>query len=182
MPLLFLLLGVAATGVVGLFVVAALRPTAFHLERSTTIAASRADIFRILRDLRRYDEWSPYANLDPSQRSTFEGDTANVGGSFAWEGSNKVGAGKMTLARITPDEEVELVLEFFRPFPAVNKVLWTLADAGGGDTRMTWTMEGQNDTVFSRAFSLVMMERMVGKSFEDGLAKLKAVAERPAAA
>lgn len=174
-------LGFLVTVIAVVFIAAAMRPAEFHLERTVTIAAKREDVFRIVRDLKRYDEWSPWSDLDRSMRITHEGDSANVGGSYAWEGNDKVGAGKMTITSMTAPERVEIKLEFMRPFPAVNQVRWTLVDLGG-ETAMTWVMEGRHESVFAKAFGMLMMDRLVGKSFEQGLAKLKGVAERSAPA
>jgi hypothetical protein len=59
---------------------------------------------------------------------------------------------------------------------ATNRILFTLASTGG-DTRVTWHMDGTRNFV-GKAFSLVMdMDEMVGVPFERGLASLKTVAE-----
>jgi hypothetical protein len=50
-------------------------------------------------------------------------------------------------------------------------------EVGDGGTRVTWEMIGENDGVIGRYFGL-MMESMVGPSFEQGLSRLKHAAER----
>ena len=63
-----------------------------------------------------------------------------------------------------------------KPFAATNDVWFTLTPAGEG-TDVTWTMAGEHKGV-SGLFTRVMgMDRLVGKDFDKGLARLKAAAE-----
>ncbi len=105
------------------------------------------------------------------------GEQGHVGASYSWDGNAKVGAGRMTVIEAVPESHLTIKLEFFRPFATTNSCQWRVTEEGG-KRRITWSMEGSNDTLFQRAFAMVFdMDKMVGKDFEKGLATLKALVE-----
>jgi hypothetical protein len=160
-------------------IVAALQPAAFRIARSTTIAAPAAVAFAQVNDLLAWQEVSPWAKLDPNVKNTFEGPRAGPGAVFTWSGNSKVGAGRMTLTESRPDEFVRFRLEFFQPFASTNLVDFTFTPEAG-QTKVTWSMTGENNFV-AKAFGLVVnVDKMVGADFEKGLANLKALAEAAA--
>lgn len=177
--LINLLLILAALVVVFVIVVAT-RPSTFRVERSITVSAPPSAVFPHLSDLRKSQVWSPWVKLDPAATHTFEGPPAGVGASHAWSGNNKMGAGRQTIIECRQDELVRTKLEFLRPFKATSESDLVLKPAGGG-TVVTWGLSGRNDFL-SKAFCLFMnQDKMIGTSFEEGLASLKGLVERPAA-
>ena len=160
-----------------LCVMVALQPAEFKLSRSTTIAAPPAEPFAQVNDFHHWGSWSPWAKLDPSMKTTFDGPPAGEGAVYSWSGNNKVGEGRMTLITSKPAELIRITLEFFRPWKATNLTEFTFQPEGQG-TRVTWTMTGTNNFM-AKAFHLIMnMEKLVGPDFEKGLAQLKAVVEQ----
>lgn len=160
-------------------VVVATRPDTYSVSRSLEMAAPPSVVFAQVNDFHRWDAWSPWAKLDPNQKTTFGGAEAGPGATYAWEGNDDVGAGKMTIADSTADAKVKINLEFLRPFPSSSDTTFTFEPAGAG-TKATWTMEGRNNFM-SKAFGLFMsMDSMIGKDFEKGLAQMKTVAEAAA--
>jgi len=107
---------------------------------------------------------------------TYGGSDAGVGATYAWSGNSDVGAGKMTITKSTPGEEILIDLEFLKPFEAQNTTVFSFA-AEGDATKVTWRMNGTN-TFMGKAMGLFMdMDRMIGESFEQGLADLKTLSE-----
>ncbi|MCB1207201.1 MAG: SRPBCC family protein, partial [Verrucomicrobiae bacterium] len=62
-----------------LLIVASFQPDTMEVTRSTTIAAPPAAVFAVVNDFRRWDEWSPWAKLDPEMTKTLEGPPTGVG-------------------------------------------------------------------------------------------------------
>ncbi len=152
------------------------RPDAFSISRTARIAAPPAGVFPLVNDLHRWDDWSPWAKLDPTAKSSFTGDGAGPGTSFAWDGNNQVGKGSMTIVDSKANEFVRLRLDFEKPMRATNEAVFTFAPDGDG-TRVTWTMSGRNKFM-AKAMNLVIdCDRMVGGMFDKGLATLKGLAE-----
>ena len=166
---------IAVVALVLVFVVlVASRPANFRITRSATIPASPAAVFEQVNDLHKWQEWSPWAKLDPNAKVTFEGPEAGKGASFHWAGNSEVGEGKMTLVESQPGELVRFKIEFTSPFTATNDTEFTFKPAGD-QTEVTWTMSGKNNFM-AKAFSLfVDCDKMVGGQFEEGLNNLKSV-------
>ena len=168
-----ILLGLAAVIVIFVIVVAT-RPADFRVTRSTTLAAAPAAVFPYLNDVHKWQEWSPWAKLDPNCKMTFEGPSAGPGAKFTWSGNNEVGAGYMTLAESKPAELVTYKLHFDQPMEGDCDTEFTLKPEGDG-SRLTWTMTGKNNFI-GKAFSLfVDCDKMCGDQFEQGFANLKGV-------
>jgi hypothetical protein len=158
-------------------IVIAGRPDEFVVSRATRISAPPDKVFPRVSELRKWEDWSPWAKLDPDAKSTFEGPAAGVGSAMSWDGNKKVGAGKMTIIESRPSDLVRIRLEFLRPFQATNTAEFNFKPESA-QTLVTWSMRGKNN-LFFKAFSLLMnCDDMVGKDFEKGLASLKAVAEK----
>ena len=161
------------------FVIIVGRPDEFKVVRSATIAAPPAAVFEQVNDFHKWDAWSPWAKLDPACKNTFDGAPAGKGAIFAWDGNNKVGAGRMTVLESQPSSLIRINLEFLRPFKATNTAEFIFKPEGN-QTVVTWNMFGKNNFM-SKAFGLfVNCDKMIGKDFEKGLAQMKAVAEAAA--
>jgi hypothetical protein len=156
--------------------IALTRPTTYTVQRSIQISARPEAVYATVADFSRWERWSPWARLDPNQKTTLSGQ--GVGAVYTWDGNDKVGAGRMTITEAVPSSKVGIQLEFLRPFASTNETSFLVVPDGGG-CRVTWLMKGNHGFV-GRAMSIFMdMDKMIGPDFEKGLATLKAEAERP---
>src|SRR5262249_2693440 len=170
-----ILLGLA-TAVIVLAVVVGLQPSEFRIARSATISAPPAAVFARVNDFHNWDDWSPWAKLDPACKVTFDGAQAGTGAVFAWSGNNEVGEGRMTITESRPNELVRIKLDFIKPFESTATSEFAFKPEGE-QTVVTWTMYGENNYL-AKAFCLFMnMDRMLGAEFDKGLARMKAVTE-----
>ncbi len=161
-------------------VVVALQSPDFRVERSVTVAAPPAAVFEQVNDFHMWEAWSPWAKIDPAMTASYEGPSAGVGAVYRWAGNNEVGAGSMTITESRPGEYVGIDLHFLKPFEGTNRSEFALKP-DGDKTLVTWTMTGRKNFV-TKAVGLVLgIDKMVGDQFDAGLAKLKTVAETPAA-
>jgi uncharacterized protein YndB with AHSA1/START domain len=148
----------------------------FEVVRRTTIAAPPERVHGLIDDFHAWRQWSPWEDVDPALRREYGGAESGVGARYAWEGNRKAGKGNMEIVGSTP-ERVDVRLSFEKPWKATNSVAFTLAPAGGQSTEVTWRMTGTN-TGFAALFAKVFsMDRMLGKDFEKGLARMKTAAE-----
>jgi Polyketide cyclase / dehydrase and lipid transport len=150
---------------------------AFEVVRSTTISAPRERVHGLIDDFHAWREWSPWEDVDPDLRRDYSGAESGPGAKYAWEGNRKAGKGDMEIVSSTP-EQVDVRLSFEKPWKATNQVAFELAPEGESTTNVTWRMTGRT-TGMAALFSKVMsMDKLVGKDFEKGLARMKAAAER----
>jgi hypothetical protein len=97
-----------------------------------------------------------------------------VGAVYAWSGNRNVGQGRMTITDSRVPRSLTIRLEFMKPWAATNTTQFDFTPSGPG-TEVTWTMSGHSNFM-AKAFHLFMdLDRMVGSSFEKGLADLDAV-------
>lgn len=150
----------------------------FTVSRSTSIAADPARVHALVNDFRAWPQWSPWEEIDPDLHRSYSGAEAGVGAGYAWRGNRKAGAGSMQITGST-QERIDIDLQFEKPFKARNTLAFVLTPAGG-DTEVTWVMSGQNSGLTGLFTRVVGMDRLVGKDFEKGLARLRTVAEGPA--
>ncbi|MCP3975739.1 MAG: hypothetical protein GY720_14735 [bacterium] len=82
----------------------------------------------------------------------------------------------MSISDLAQSEQVTIDLEFLKPFKSSSVTGFVLRPEANG-TNVIWTMTG-NHTWMSRIMGVfVSMDKMVGKDFEKGLAKLKSTSE-----
>ena len=70
------------------------QPDDYRLTRQTVIAAPAAAVFAQVNDLKKWDDWSPWAKLDPNAKVTFSGPQSGPGATFQWDGNDKVGGAR----------------------------------------------------------------------------------------
>jgi hypothetical protein len=148
----------------------------FEVVRSTTVAAPRERVHGLIDDLHQWRDWSPWEDVDPDLQRDYSGPQSGVGARYAWEGNRKAGKGSMEIVDSQP-EQIELSLAFEKPWKATNRVFFELAPTGAGDTQVIWRMTGTNKGIAALFSKVMSMDRLVGKDFEKGLARLKAEAE-----
>ena len=150
---------------------------AFEVVRSTTIAAPRERVHGLIDDFHAWREWSPWEDVDPDLRRDYSGPRSGPGAQYAWEGNRKAGKGNMEITSSTPDR-VGVRLSFEKPWKATNQVAFELSGDGEATTGVTWRMTGRTTGMAALFGRIVSMDRLVGKDFEKGLARMKAAAER----
>jgi len=171
----------AALAVAGILVLAVLvafvLPRHAIVVRSTEIDAPPAAIYTLVGDLRHFNEWSPWSDLDPDTSYTFTGAVDGVGQTLNWQSDDPdVGSGSMEIVGLDPDRRVDLALHFGAEGEAISSL--RLEPAGTG-TSVTWTFDSDlGFNPIARYFGLIIDGR-IGPDYEKGLAKLKAVVESP---
>ena len=175
-----IVLAVIAVILILFLIVVALQPSKFRVERKATIAAPPDVVFDHVNSFHKWNDWSPWAKLDPNAKDSYDGPEAGVGAKFAWDGNKQVGQGRMTIMESRPSKLIRIKLEFLKPFSCTNMAEFTL-EPQGNQTLITWAMTGEKNFM-SKAFCMFMnMDKMVGSDFEKGLASMKSLAEGQAA-
>lgn len=168
--------GVAALVVVVLFlVVGLLLPGEFTVEQSRVVKGDAAEVFALVGDLRRWEEWMPWYEMDPTIVTTFGEKTTGVGARQTWTG--KEGDGEIVITHSDPAAGVKydmVMLEGDRRMPSQGGV--SLAREGDG-IKVTWRMSGEIETPVIGGYLAMAMDRfLIGPAFQDGLEKLEKLA------
>lgn len=174
--IILVVVAILVIGIIAVLAIAATRPDTFRVTRSTTIKAPPEKIFPYINDFSKWTAWSPYEKKDPEMKRTYAGPAAGKGAHYAWE-SKAVGTGSMDITDSQDPGKVALNLDFVKPIEAHNTALFTL-EPQGGETLVTWNMEGPVPYMFKIVHMFMNVDKMVGTDFEAGLADLKSAAEK----
>ena len=169
-----ILLGLLAAVVLAA-AVALLLPSAAHVERSIVVDAPQATVFALANGFERFPDWSPWHDADPDISYSLEGPSHGVGATMTWSSQlEAVGTGRQRIVESEPYRLVRYLYEFgdrgtseaaivVEPADSRSRVSWSL------DTEFGWNL-------VARFFGLAF-DRMVGPDLEEGLERLKALAE-----
>ncbi len=152
------------------------QPDSFRYARTRTMNAGASKIFEQVNDLHKFNDWSPWAKVDPNAKTTYSGPENGVGATFEWDGNKELGAGKMTIIESRPHEFIKMKLEFLKPFKATHTAEFTFVPEGS-QTVVTWSMYGKTNIIGKIMNIFINCEKMVGGMFEKGLDNLKGIVE-----
>lgn len=155
------------------------KPDSFRYSRSRAIAARPERIFPLINDVRTMNTWNPFAKA-PGMTGAYSGPAAGPGATFAFEG-RKSGTGHIAITEASAPARVAMRLVMTKPMRCDNVVEFTL-EPRGGETVVTWTMQGAQPLPSKLMSCFIDCERMCGDQFDKGLADLKAMAEASGAA
>jgi hypothetical protein len=177
LTIILIIVAAIALLLIGLLIIVAMQPAEFRISRKGLINAPPAKAFAQVNDFHNWEAWSPWANLDPTMKQTYEGPPSGKGAVYSWDGNKQVGEGRMTITESHPHELIVIKLEFIKPFTATNTTEFAFAPKGS-QTEVTWTMLGKNNFMMKAMHMLMNMEKILGKEFDKGLAAMKIAAER----
>src|SRR5690606_11055374 len=136
-------------------------------------------VFNDLKSLKRQNEWSAWARRDPQMQERLTGIDGEGGAISHWKANKQDGEGEQEINHIVEGEREETELRYCQPFKSTSKAYLVTEECAPGSTRVTWGFTGKNKFPMT-LFSLVMnMDKVLGKDFEEGLARLKEQLERP---
>jgi hypothetical protein len=152
--------------------IGAFLPKDFRVERTIKVDASPEVVFDQVSSLRKWNAWSPWIARDPSIKNEFTGPDDGVGATVTWT-SEESGDGTQTITLSEPPTRIEMKLDFGDM--GQPNADWTFVPSGDG-VRVTWGLSGTASGPLGGYFAK-MMDGWVGADYEDGLARLKLVAE-----
>ena len=173
--ILRILLGVVVV-IVLVLVVAATKPSVFHVQKSITVSAPPEKVFALLSDFHDWPRWAPQDRDDKTMQRTYSGASAGTGAVSDWTSRGNAGAGRMTITEATPNTMVDVTVEWQKPFRVRNTHHFTLTPVAGG-TEVTWTAEGTNLYMMKVMEVFVGVNGLMGRHFEAGLRNLKEAAQ-----
>lgn len=154
-----------------------LAPKNLNLEVEEKVDAPSNLVFNLVNDLKKWEEWSPWANIDTAAVYTYSNNTEGVGASFSWKGNSDLGEGTQTIKESVIGEKIKLALEF-NGWDGVSHSNWNFTP-DGEKTKVTWDFNGA-DTAFPYRIFNLFMKGALKKSYQEGLTSLKNLAEKRA--
>lgn len=144
--------------------------------REVSISASPEKIFSFFNSARKTELWMPWSAMDSQMKMSYAGPESGVGSKALWDSPGKMGTGSSTISESIANRSVKVDLEYMKPFQ-MHQVAELSITPSGSQSIVRWSVSGKNNFI-GKAISLVMnCDKMIGGSFEQGLAKLKTLAE-----
>ena len=152
--------------------IGAFLPKDFRVERSIEMNATPEAVFDQVNTLKSWSAWSPWVARDATIENTYSGPESGVGAKVEWT-SESSGDGTQTITLSERPTRIETALDFGDM--GQPNADWTFDPSGDG-VKVTWGLSGTASGPLGGYFAK-MMDDMVGKDYEDGLARLKQVVE-----
>ena len=163
------------TLIVLLVVVGFLLPRQVHVERSIVINAPQAGLFEALNSFKRFNDFSPWAALDPNTQYTYEGPESGVGARMSWVSSDpELGSGTNEIVEPRAPDFIRTRIDLGGQ---LAEATFTFAPADGA-TRVTWGFDGNLGNNPIMRFVGLMFDKWIGEDYEKGLARMKQVMEQ----
>lgn len=150
-----------------------------HMERSIVISGTPASVLEEFSNFRKFNVWSPWSQMDPEAKYTFEGPERGVGAKMSWEGE-KSGKGSQETIEYEPGRRVKNLMKFDMMEGAMYSEIFVEEVAEG--TKVTWTYDqdvsgtAPMNAAIGKLFGLGM-DSMMGKQYEEGLNAVKKIVE-----
>jgi carbon monoxide dehydrogenase subunit G len=166
----WIVIAIVVLAAIGLFL-----PRQIHVERSIAVNAPPAAVFGIVNGFARFNEYSPWFEADPSATYTYEGPATGVGAKMSWASEDRgVGSGSQQIVKSEPPRSVQSRLEFGGDGTAF--ATWTI-DAVDGGSNVTWALDTDLGMNPAMRYMGLAFDRLIGRDYERGLARLKSLAE-----
>jgi hypothetical protein len=157
--------------IIALFlIVAVFLPSEYVVKRGIEINKPVDQVYGYVADFNNFQGWNPWTPLEPGHKFVVLGDSATVGQKYSWEGKI-IGTGEMVFTQFSQNEAIKSDIAFLSPQQGKGVVEWTFE----GDSNMTnvsWSLIGEAGYPLGRYYGLIM-DSMLGPSFEDGMKNLK---------
>ncbi|MEY4937358.1 MAG: hypothetical protein RIS64_3717 [Bacteroidota bacterium] len=150
-------------------------PGSSLIERKSEIAAPAAKIYRQIADGKNWNNWSPWNAMDLTATYQYSEPSEGLGSWMSWK-SKKIGSGKNTVIDTLTNQKLRFKLELdgqgenFSEFSFKEEA---------GKTQVKWTFEADHSwNPITRWIYFAFVNKMLGKDYDTGLAKLKAFCEK----
>jgi effector-binding domain-containing protein len=163
---LYVIIGIAV-----LYLILALfGPKQVKVERQITINKPQGTVMAKVGDFKFFhDKWSPWSELDPEMKTTYDGNPGEVGHHYTWAGNKDVGSGEMRIESIHGDS---IVQKLTFAGQGDSKAYHIIKDSGGV-SQITWGMVFDVGFFHRPIMLFVNMDKMMGDMYDKGLGKLK---------
>ncbi|AQS39989.1 Polyketide cyclase / dehydrase and lipid transport [Shewanella psychrophila] len=136
------------------------------------------EVFEYVKHLKNQDNFSVWAQMDPTMEKTYKGVDGTVGFVSAWKSNNEqVGVGEQEIIKIDEGKRVDFELRFISPFEATEPAYMTTEAMGSDSTKVSWGFRGHLKYPMNLMFLFIDFETLIENDLSQGLDKLKLLLE-----
>ncbi|MCB1201930.1 MAG: SRPBCC family protein [Leptospiraceae bacterium] len=170
---------VIAVLIAGVAILAGVAKKEYSVQRQIEINKPHTEVFSYLKFLKNQDNFSVWAARDPNMKKEFRGTDGTIGFVSAWDSTNEeVGKGEQEIKKITENERIDYELRFLKPFESTEQAYFTTEATSDNSTVVTWGFNGKMPYPMNLMLLFMDFDAMLGKDFDSGLSKLKAILEK----
>jgi len=167
--LIIFLIGLAVLALALMFI----SPSKLVFEESDTMDANPLMVYNMVNDFKKWEDWSPWGEMDPEAENSYTSKTRGVGAQWSWKGE-KVGEGSQTITESTKGEKIRTALKFSN-WDGESYSDWHFTDVDG-KTKVRWGFEGGETPFVMRPFNLLMKNGLID-TYKKGLNNIKKIVE-----
>lgn len=154
--------------------------TEVSAEREVVINKPRDEVFAYVKQVKNQNEWGTWYKRDPGMKQETTGTDGTAGFVSRWESTNpEVGSGEQEIKRIVEGERIDTELRFKAPFESKADAYLVTEPVGAAQTRVRWGFRTEMPRPMNLMLLVMDLEQAIGKDYEEGLANLKQILERP---
>jgi len=148
-----------------------LLPSKYRVERSVVIKATPEAIYPWLADLRKWPDWTVWnTTTDPTLAYAYSGPAEGAGAEMSWTAKSGSGSLKLTSAEAQTGVKYDLNFDNGKHLSTGGV---TMAPAGDGATRVTFSNEGGFGANPVMRYLGLMMNKFMGGEFDKNLEGLR---------
>lgn len=151
-------------------------PAEISVKRSISIHAPMYRVFDQVNDVRNWDRWSPWKQMDPGMVMSYSNPPVGEKAFYKWESADKrIGKGTLTLSKVVTDEEIVTTMDFAGR--GQETAVFHFAHVNN-NIELTWSMTTRVGVMpWSKYYGLILRSEL-RKQFDKGLADIKFYAEK----
>lgn len=156
---------------IGLFL-----PDHARVERKIELSNPTTQVYDFLNHFKRYNQWQPWASIDPRAQYTLEGPEYGVGAKINWKSWNKViGEGSLTIDESEPEALLRMGLD--NNWRGSDKTFTFTIDQNVQTNAVTlvWALDVDYGWDILGRYAGLYLNGRVGELMNDGLAKIASI-------
>jgi hypothetical protein len=160
------------------FLIAAVLPRTFVLEKEVVIARPKNEVFDFVRHMENQKQYMVWARIDPATKISVQGNDGTVGAVYTWESIDQnVGRGEQEIIAIQDGERIDFQIRMLAPFQSTDPVSTFVQSVGDNETKVRSIYRGTMGYPLNLLCSVVCTK--VGDDMQKSLVTLKEVLEHP---
>lgn len=159
-----------------LTVVSFFLPSKCHVERTALVKGSPETVYKLVSNLPNWERWSPWHRKDPNMKLEYGQLKEGAGAEYSWKSDHdEVGNGRIKIADVKSPSYVKCEMYFMdSDKPAYSEYFITPTPEG---SQVKWTMDSDAGWNPMWRYMGLMMDKFVGKDYEQGLHNMDSVAQ-----
>ncbi|MEL6412845.1 MAG: SRPBCC family protein [Bacteroidota bacterium] len=149
-------------------------PRTYEAEKSMVISTSVQEVFEEVNNLKNWEQWSPWMQIDPDIKINYEGPTVvGIGARVVWTSEHKqVGNGYQEITHVEPHKQIVLTWDVEGNYEPTTTT-WTFEEQEDGKVKVTWANTGRTGFNIIKKYQHLSNAPRLEKLFGVGLRRLR---------